>query len=314
MTIPTIKKPISMSDLIKHRVQVMQEQQRDELRIQGENEINNSRKMNETMDLFKAKENAQRNKNKFMSFSNNVKKTLLAECIHKIYSGALLVENTTDMDISSRYAYINNFIEEEGVEKLLNRFKTKTPLLCEMSNIVNKYHKLIVEKVCKEEPETHKIEDEDKDEFLKELDNEDVDKVIEIIKDRVSGAIDKFIEDNAKDKEKIKEIIAKSKEKVDSIDDEKIAESYIAKYNRDIKNVRNIRNQTIFEHMVSSISKQAILNEEVKEVLSEGDKLNMDKIIETATIMYTFLEMVNTTKMVDVNLDYINSVYEQLKS
>lgn len=314
MTIPTIKKPLTMSELVKHRLETIQEQQREELRIQGEKEINESRERNEIMKLYEAKDNAQLNKNKFAQFSQNVKKTLLAECINAIYSRALIVESLTDADISSRYSYINNFIEEEGVEKLLNRFKTKTPLLSEMSNIVNKYHKIIIEKVDKEDPETFKIEEEDKDEFLKEIDTEDVEKIAEIIKDRVAEAIDKFVEDNAKDKEKIKEIIAKSKEKIDEIEDEKVIESYISKYNSDINKVRNMRNQTIFENMVHSISKQAIVNEDVKRVLSEDNKLNMDKIVETATIMYTFLEMVNTTRMVDVDLDYIYSVYQQLKA
>ena len=310
---PTVKKMLTFAEMSKSMIQNMEEEKMISLKEQGEEDLKQHKEEKKIGDMVKVVDTFKENREKYFKFSEDVKKKLLSTCINKIFSGAL-DNNVTKMDCLNNQNYINKFIEQYGVDILLKDYKTKTPMLSEFSNIVEKYHNIIIEKVDKDNPDTYKIDEKDANDFLDEIDNEEVDKVTNIIKNRVSKAIDEFIENNAEDKKEIKEIIDKSTEKISKTSDEKLAESYKIQCNRQIKELRARREQSIFENMVFNISKSSIKNEELSDVFLNEGKLDIDRIMESATVMYTFLETVNTCKLAKVDLDYINSVCRQLKS
>lgn len=314
---PVIKKLLTPTEVLKASFEAQKKQDLERLKSIHEDSINYNNETQIIREYYSIKEEVSKSKDSYFSFSNKVKEALLTECIYKLYNGALSsIYNSyeTDMDTRVKYGYVSDFIKENGIINLLKEFKTKTPLLCEFSLLVDKYHKIIMEKVDEKDSSTLRIDEEDKDNFLKELDDEEVDKIIDIIKDRVGEALEKFIKDNSNDKEKIKDIIDNTQAKMDSSSNENIAESYNNLGLRKINDIKNSRPQTILEVMVKAISKGALTDEILKESFTQDNKLNMDLIIESAVTMYAFLETLNTTKIVKVDSNYIESVYNSLNA
>ena len=50
-----------------------------------------------------------------------------------------------------------------------------------------------------------------------------------------------------------------------------------------------------------------------KKVYVNESKINMDKVVEDATLVYTMLEMLNTTEMVNVNEEFIEKYLDNLR-
>lgn len=310
---PTIKKLLTPAEIIEHSLREQELQRQGQLMAIGEQEKIEGQRVRQINERYEKLDDMKKQKNKYFEFCSNVKKTLLIEAIHCIFNKALHTpEYVTESDVRISYGYITKFVEEQGVETLLREFKTKTAILSEFSNIINRHYKTIIEKADDKDATTFIIEDEEKAEFFEDIDTEDVEDIAMVIKQRVEDAVSQFVDDNASDKEKIKEIIAAAKEKIDGSKDDSVAESFRIKSINDSNDIRAKRSQTIFENMVLSISRGSVKNEALKEMFSSDNKLDMDKIVESARVMYTFLEMVNTCKMVNVNKDYVTSVYEQL--
>ena len=65
--------------------------------------------------------------------------------------------------------------------------------------------------------------------------------------------------------------------------------------------------------MVKSISKAAIQEDHLNEVfVKENGKIDFDLVMESAIVMYTFFETLNTTKMAKVDDEYIKEVYASM--
>ena len=170
------------------------------------------------------------------------------------------------------------------------------------------------------DPNTLVMDTTIKDDFFENLNLEDTGDVSDMISQRVMASIDDFIKSNSNDREKIKEILTDAKEKIDQVkanedkDDEtktEIAESYDHIAKRHITNIRN-RKQNVFNVMVSEMCKNAMKNDDLKrEFVTEG-KINVPKVVSRVSLMYTFLETVNTMKLADVNEAYLDEVIASL--
>lgn len=311
---PTIKKLLTPTEVLTASFEAQKIKELERLQAIGEQSLADYNKNKVIHELYATRDNMKSVKDAYFHFSNEVKTVLLTECIYKIYNESLEVSHQTELDNRVKYAYVKDFIQENGLTTLLRTFKTKTPLLCELNSMVEKYHKIIMEKVDEKDPTTLKIDDEDKEDFFEELDCEEVDEIVEVIKTRVGDSIEKFIKDNSDDKEKIKDIIDNTQAKVDASSNETVAESYNVAGIRKIQEVKNSRNRSVLEIMVRAISESAITNETLKESFTSNNKLNMDAILESAILMYTFLETVNTTKMIPVDSKYIESICTSLNA
>lgn len=313
---PRIGRVMSNADIIKNIMNSETDVMRKKSIQEGTIELENYKSEKKISDLFAKKDYVEESNKKYYDFSNKVKTVLLSECIGKIYKNSLpdMIDNKDSVLASTNY--VDNFIKEHGVDILLGRFKTKTLLLSELSLLVEKHHKKIIEKADKDDEESIVIDDEDRDEFLKDLDEKPTDKISDIVKDRVEKSVDKFISDNAEDTEKIKEIISKSKDSIENAKSDSIAESYKIIANKRLQKIKSSRNQSILEAMILNVSNSIYKNELLKEAfLNEEDaSINIDKVLESVVVMYTFLETVNTTKMVDVDFKYLDSIVSELKA
>ena len=150
---------------------------------------------------------------------------------------------------------------------------------------------------------------------------EDVKKAVEIISQRVADAEEDFVKRNAEDKKKIDDLIGKISDNIKTVEkisdndapESKVAEESVRMYNRQIKNITENRPQKVFEKMVRKLSESAIKDKVLKEAYTLDDgKLDIGGIIESAKVMYGFLEALNTLQLERVDKEYIANVLKEL--
>lgn len=257
----------------------------------------------------------------FVQFSDSVKDKLVSLTLenmmkHIIPGYKLLTENEK--------SYITTLCEEYVVEnkgfKLLSKFKSSNSmLLSEYANTISDYHKLIIEKCDDNHPETCKVDDSDTDSFLSDLDKVDSADVEQTIKERVSRATEEFLQNNIKDKMEIEDILATTKDKIDTIKpsgDENVAEAikneYVDMQKHQIQQVKS-RSKNLLESMIYRTTESIMKDDLLKEsFMLEDGKLDNDSIIENTQIMYTFLEMLHTTKIEEMTNERIAGILESI--
>jgi hypothetical protein len=217
---------------------------------------------------------------------------------------------------------VTNFVDENGADKLLERFKTASLMLSEYANIINKYYKRIVEETEDAEDDTeYYIDPDTSSDFFEDLAKVDNEDVIIAVRNRVSDSIAQFINKNTEYKLDIQNVLADTQDKIDKIDSEddytdeekeELEESYKAVCREKINKIKNSKPTTLFEHMVYSTAEQAIKNESMHKEYMENNRINMDQVLESCELTYTLLELANTSKMIRVNENYIRDLVEEL--
>lgn len=249
------------------------------------------------------------NERKKVGVKKELKELLVGECLYQIYNKALgyNTEYLIEGDELKRRALVNGFIKESNIYSLLNSFKGKTLLLSEYYTIINKTYNKILEK-AKINNEEIIIEPEEKDEFIADITNKEADKVAEAIADRVLSSVQSFIISNQETKQQVMEILNKAQEKVDSTVKENLQETYISNAKQQVSALKYNKSRNILEFMVEKIGKEVYKNEGMKtNYLNENNKLNIDKVMESAIEIYTFLETLNTMNIIKIDEEYIKS-------
>lgn len=150
---------------------------------------------------------------------------------------------------------------------------------------------------------------------------EDVQKAVELIRSRIADAEETFIRNNAEDKKKIDELLNKISNNVKTIEDlgdkdetkAKIAEESVRVYKRHIDSIKENRPLTVFEKMSRNLSRNIIKDEVVREsYITESGTLDTDLIVESAKVMYGFLETINTLQFEKVDSVYIKKVLDSM--
>jgi len=258
-------------------------------------------------------------RNNRVTFLENVKSGFLSEAMSKLYKESFGV--MTKRDRITAKNLINTFINEQGAGELLNRFKYQNTLVAEMARIVQEHYDMVVESItCDDEecniPGRAKELHLDKtivDDFYKDLVDLDTTEASKLIKDKVTDAMTEFIDQNTQNKLDFEEIINTAKEKISDLKEESAVESTMNEAKRQINEMKRTRHKNIFHYMVEAISKEAFkdINGVGKQYIHES-KVDMDGVVNSAKLIYTMLEMLNTTEM--VNKDYIQTYIENLVS
>ena len=157
------------------------------------------------------------------------------------------------------------------------------------------------------------------DELEKE---DDVKKAIDLIRTRVADAEQKFIKNNAEDKKKIDDLLSKISQNVKTVEDmdekgdddkKEIASESVRMDKRRIDAIRNNRPLTIFECMTRKYSANVIKDEKAKVAyLNESGSIDTGLIVESAKVMYAFLETLNTLQLEKVDSKYIKNVLDNM--
>ena len=177
----------------------------------------------------------------------------------------------------------------------------------------------------KEDSSDKSSDDNDSEGKGKILDNldkeEDVQKAIDTIRNRVADAEETFIKNNAEDKKKIDELLTKISTNVKTVNDldnkedpkSKVAQESVQMAKRQIDMIKTNRPLTIFEKMTRNLSLNIVKDCAVREsFIEEHGQLDVDLVVETAKVMYGFLETVNTLQLEKVDEAYIKNILENM--
>ena len=147
----------------------------------------------------------------------------------------------------------------------------------------------------------------------------DMSEASKLIKDRVSESIQQFIDDNSYAKMEYQDVIQSAQDSIsnikttDEVQKEALIEEYTSKAKRKINEMRLTRSKNIFSIMVESLTHKALSDNSYKTRYIHESTVNMNKVVEDTTLIYTMLEMVNTTNMIKVDEQFINNYLLTLK-
>lgn len=248
--------------------------------------------------------------NKFMT---SVKENFVEQCIYSVFNESLnIFDRRSEKQELTKRALVKNFVQEQGVDKLLRKFKTKNSLLSEYALICNKAINEVSESTDAMNKNSWTIDTDIKNKFIDNLDNCNSKEAILTITDRVTDAEAEFVNDNIRKKIQIDEIIQSKKDRLDAMEDkpEEVKESVAAIYDRKAKAVKNSYMSTIYQSIAESMTKNAFTDEGLKQIYIKEGNLDMKTLLEDVGIIYTFLETVYTTEMVDDSYitEFVNNI------
>ena len=252
---------------------------------------------------------------RYQSFSNTVRSSLLIEAMYKIFKESMGSDKLDNTTTSIMRAMVSEYVTENGYFEIMHRMKIASPTTTSISATITESHRTIMESVDKDNPETFRITPEMRDEFFKQLDYSDSQAVSDAINQRVSDAMADFIDTNKKDHEDITGVLQQAQEKIGDIapEDDSLRESYTRIATGKTNEIRN-RPKSVLHAMIHTMCETVMKNPETHtEFMSEG-KLDIPKIVDRVKIMYTFMEMLNTSKIECVNESFINSVIRDLSN
>lgn len=262
---------------------------------------------------------ASNRSNKLASFKN----ALMVECFMKIFKESAVGPMTKQDKLIARNL-VTNFVKENGVGNLLIDFRTKNVVLSEFARLVNKYYDRAVTEGCCNEGEEDRpaigleVKECDfnqtlVDDFFKDLEDVDTEVVSKMVNARVSDAINQFIDDNAAAKMEYEDIIQSAKDKVESnkvTEEAAISIMNIAK--QEINEIKQNRPCSVFHMLVKSLTESVLKDENLKARYVHEAKVDMDNVVNSSALIYTMLEICNTTGAVNVTETYLNDYIASL--
>lgn len=254
-------------------------------------------------------------KSRFQSFSESVRQILVTESLYKIYYEAMDPRITSDpSNLNIMRRVVNEYVNDNGYTNILSRMHGASVPMNLMHDAIVNSTKAILEAADKEDPDTFVISQDMKDDFFNALDYSDTEQISQAISDRVADAMVDFINSNNKDHEDITAALKSAQEKIDNSGDEDATMHETYEYNAKQK-IFNIKNapKGIFHNMVSSICESAISNADNYRELFTENHLDMEKIVNRTRILYTFMEMLNTSRLDTITRDNINEIIEDLR-
>lgn len=245
--------------------------------------------------------------------TKNIKETLLGECYNKVFTGALIkIMETSDFVVDPK-KIVASYIQETGINNIMNDIRYKSVLLSEFHQMVEKYTDRILEE-CKDDTNciNFKVPADIRDDFYNDLDMTDTDDVVFQISDRVNDAIEEFINTNALNKLNIKQILQSTGEKLNDTKSDFTQESADRVAGREIHSIRNDGYVGIFSAMVESTAKSVMGNELLRESYMENTTLDMNKIVNSCKMSYAFMEMAQTLNLERINESYLLNYIKSL--
>jgi hypothetical protein len=257
----------------------------------------------------------------YSEFIANSRDYFLVESINMILQNSLN-EDTSKEDREYAKALVEGFVREKGSIKLLSEMATKSLMLAGIADLVKESHTKVIHS-CKEgDSKTLKITKTIEDNFFDKLIGLNDDKITEKINERVCASLEDFVQANVNDKLDLEELAEKTQEKIANIKNARsteeaarIKESFVQQYNREAARIKQRANRkvSVYEQIMDKMTRSIVADEAIREsFVLESGQLDMGKITGKVTTMYTFLEMLNTTKIVNVNEAYIENILKNM--
>ena len=231
---------------------------------------------------------------------------------------------TLDPDEPVMESMVYTFINENGgpsvlMAKSMNHGNT-SGFIAGMNGIIKHHFKRIIEnvednlKAGMDEEEALKANDPEMNPFKQDVD--DYIKncgITDPISQRVIAAIDDFVTSNAKDKANIVKALELTKDKVESLntEDEAVAESYTRLGKRLVADIRN-KPRSLFGEMVHRMINNVMSSNIKTAYITEDSHVDVEKVINKVSMMYGFLETVNSLNLIDIDEAYITNMLKEM--
>ena len=255
-------------------------------------------------------------------FISNARDYFLTESINMILQNSLN-EDTTEENRKYGKALVEGFVKENGSIKLLSEFGRKSILLASIADVVKESHQKVVHSCATKEGEckSFTISKAIEDEFFTKLIGLNDEKINEKINQRVCNSLEDFVQSNVNDKLDLEELAEKTAEKISNIkstnaeERAKIEESYTQLYKREAQKIRTRANRkvSVYEQIMDTMTRSIVSDNQLREsFVTESGQLDMGKISGKVNTLYTFLEMLNTAKIVNVNEAYVEKILKSM--
>lgn len=257
---------------------------------------------------------------KYNNFVNSLTPTLVAESLNYLLQKSL-PETVCEADREYGRVLCEQYVKENNAGMMLKKFETKSLTLALLANAINESYTKIIAGTDKDGL-VISLKPSDKKDFYRTLENVDTESACKKITERVCKATEEFVQNNINDKLDMEEAAAKAKEKIDAVkastqeEAANIKQHYANVYKEAVSNIAygTTRKKNIYEQMVNNAAKEIVKSDDLKAVFfNESGKLDVDKITDKVTVMYTFMEMVNTMKIQDVNEAYVEDCLKSIK-
>lgn len=298
---------------------------------------------------YAKKDKAVVDKDILNNFSEQVRTDLLTKCLYDGMLKKVLKEQYANKhEKALAKNLVKNFIKEHGTINLINSFKNKSVYLNEWYEDIVAYHDAIMEQatavaVSVGIPEKNIFEIEDKTikDFIIDTKDTIPHDITKIITNRVEDAVSDFVDSNKKQKEELRQVYEKAKQKLDTIDDmdntinsnDPLMQDFNGdpnteldpKYNVQQEAVRMIRSKqrsfreqakNVFSIMTDNTLEVIHRNQIIKEAYTTGlnNRIDFQKLVNDTKVMYSFMECVNTLGIVDLDENEIASILNKMKN
>mgnify|MGYP003083105514 FL=1 len=298
---------------------------------------------------YTKKDKAVVDKDILNNFSEQVRTDLLTKCLYDGMLKKVLKEQYANKhEKALAKNLVKNFIKEHGTINLINSFKNKSIYLNEWYEDIVAYHDAIMEQatavaVSVGIPEKNIFEIEDKTikDFIIDTKDTIPHDITKIITNRVEDAVSDFVDSNKKQKEELRKVYEKAKQKLDTIDDmdniinsnDPLMQDFNGdpnteldpKYNVQQEAVRMIRSKqrsfreqakNVFSIMTDNTLEVIHRNQIIKEAYTTGlnNRIDFQKLVNDTKVMYSFMECVNTLGIVDIDENEIASILNKMKN
>ena len=317
---PIVYRPVSKKVLINEAIaenkrldrELKQKKKEEQAKLEAVNHIHET-----SINMIKKRADAR---DRYAGFTEGLRNTLMEDAIYELYSSAMKkVEdriNKTFVNEGTMHALTYEFIHENGgaaplIYQMRNRHASQ--FMLELSSVIGKTFSTMLEDVIPNDPETYHVDNDMMKKYNSAVKDCGVEEMSDCIADRVAKAIEDFIDQNARDKNQIIMVLDKTKEKVDSLhtDDESLKESYARIGRRAITEIRN-RPKGLFTEMVSTMAEGVMKDKDLQREFMEAGHIDIDKIVNKITLMYGFMETVNTLQLVKIDNEYITNLLESM--
>lgn len=263
------------------------------------------------------RDRADRRRANYNKFLTESKEFLVSEAMSQLLLQCLPGDLDPQLKAVGRNC-CENFVKEEGVNNILRNCK-KTLFLNEFAIILEETHKKVVLGAADNKKDEFEIDNSTMKDYYDKLRGMNYEPMCKAIVTRVADAEKDFVQSNIKDREQIESAAEKAKDKIDAIrtkdEDtaEDIKEEFTIMYKKEVNSIEN-RRRNILESIIRHMGKNIVADDTNRnDFIQESGKLNMNRIIDTSEVMYTFLEMVNTTQLKEVNTAYLENVLKSIK-
>lgn len=298
---------------------------------------------------YAKKDKAVVDKDILNNFSEQVRTDLLTKCLYDGMLKKVLKEQYANKhEKALAKNLVKNFIKEHGTINLINSFKNKSVYLNEWYEDIVAYHDAIMEQATAvavsigiPEKNIFEIEDKTIKDFIIDTKDTIPHDITKIITNRVEDAVSDFVDSNKKQKEELRKVYEKAKQKLDTIDDmdntinsnDPLMQDFNGdpnteldpKYNVQQEAVRMIRSKqrsfreqakNVFSIMTDNTLEVIHRNQIIKEAYTTGlnNRIDFQKLVNDTKVMYSFMECVNTLGIVDLDENEIASILNKMKN